>query len=84
MHGILNVITVITFFPGILSNRLPSIWGGWEKDAFELDKIHVAVWNPYSATFGKVPQAHLTAQGSKYNFFPLRFVMEESWCGVSW
>lgn len=43
MHGILNVITVITFFPGILSNRLLSIWGWWEKDAFELDKIHVAV-----------------------------------------
>lgn len=43
MHGILNVITVITSFSGTLFTMLPIIGGLWEKVAFGFDKINVAV-----------------------------------------
>lgn len=39
MPGILSVITVITFFPGALSNGLLSTWVWFEKGAFEFDKM---------------------------------------------
>lgn len=42
MHGILNVITVITSFSGTLFTMLPIIGGLWEV-AFGFDKINVAV-----------------------------------------